>query len=155
MNRQCIMEVIDLIRYDISHKTMRSFAISPEQQTFAALRFYATGSFQQVTGDIIKVLILHLGIAYDNNKLEMTLDLQMMHLTLLRLGGAITIELRNAIKAIVATGVLHNICEKKGIPLPNEELINTDYEGNDEMYDNGEIVEDGEVFQSRLMRERF
>ncbi|CAC5362891.1 HARBI1 [Mytilus coruscus] len=55
MNRQCIMEVIDLIREDISHETMRSFAISPEQPTFAALRFYATGSFQQVTGDIMGI----------------------------------------------------------------------------------------------------
>ncbi|CAC5388958.1 HARBI1 [Mytilus coruscus] len=55
MNRQCIMEVIDLIRDDISHEKMRSFAISPEQQTFAALRFYANGSFQQVTGDIMGI----------------------------------------------------------------------------------------------------
>lgn len=40
MNKKCIMEVIDLIRDDISHETMRSFAISP-------------GTFQQVTGDIM------------------------------------------------------------------------------------------------------
>ncbi|CAC5375581.1 unnamed protein product [Mytilus coruscus] len=61
----------------------------------------------------------------------------------------------HSIKAIVATGVLHNICEKKGTPLPNEDLINTEYEGNDEMYDNDDFVQDGEVFRSRLIRERF
>ena len=55
MNRQCFMEVKDLIRDNISHETNRSFAISPEQHTFAALRFYATGYFQQVTEDIMGI----------------------------------------------------------------------------------------------------
>lgn len=53
MTRRCLMDVIDIVREDISHDTRRSCALTPEEQTFAALRFYATGSFQQVIGDIL------------------------------------------------------------------------------------------------------
>lgn len=53
MTRQCIMDVIDIVREDILNETNRSHALSVEQQTFAALRYYATGSFQLVTGDTL------------------------------------------------------------------------------------------------------
>ena len=47
------MDVIDIVREDILNETNRSHALSVEQQTFAALRYYATGSFQLVTGDTL------------------------------------------------------------------------------------------------------
>ncbi|XP_062570042.1 putative nuclease HARBI1 [Saccostrea cucullata] len=53
MTRHCLMDVIDMVRKDVSHETKRSHALTPEEQTFAALRYYATGSFQQVIGDIL------------------------------------------------------------------------------------------------------
>lgn len=55
MTRDCAMEVIDMIRGDIEHDTHRSHALSAEQQTFAALRYFATGSFQQVTADTLGI----------------------------------------------------------------------------------------------------
>ncbi|CAG2199125.1 HARBI1 [Mytilus edulis] len=48
MSRQTLMRVIDMVRDDIVHETQRSYALTPEQQTFAAIRYYATGSFQTV-----------------------------------------------------------------------------------------------------------
>lgn len=51
MSRQTLMRVIDMVRDDIVHETQRSYALTPEQQTFAAIRYYATGSFQTVVGD--------------------------------------------------------------------------------------------------------
>ncbi|XP_062568966.1 putative nuclease HARBI1 [Saccostrea cucullata] len=53
MTRHCLMDVIDIVRKDVSHETKRSHVLTPEEQTFAALRYYATGSFQQVIGDIL------------------------------------------------------------------------------------------------------
>ena len=52
MSRITIFEVIDLISADIEHATDRNHAISPTIQTLCALRYYATGNFQKVTGDI-------------------------------------------------------------------------------------------------------
>ena len=53
MTRQCLMDIIDIVRADVMHETKRSNALTPEEQTFAAIRYYATGSFQQVIGDIM------------------------------------------------------------------------------------------------------
>ena len=73
-------------------------------------------------------------------------------------GGAITIELNTTIEAIVATGVLHNICENDGVPLPEENLnVNLENDANDaEMYErNYEPQENAVNFRARFIRERF
>ncbi|KAJ8929793.1 hypothetical protein NQ314_017485, partial [Rhamnusium bicolor] len=47
--------IIDEIRDDISSKTDRNHALSPEDMVFLTLRFLATGCFLQVTGDFCGV----------------------------------------------------------------------------------------------------
>ena len=55
MTRDTVVQVIDLISEDITHPTDRNRAISPTLQTMCALRYYATGNFQRVSGDIIGI----------------------------------------------------------------------------------------------------
>lgn len=52
MPRHCILDLIDTLSTDLEPPTMRSHSIPASLQIFAALRYYATGSFQQVIGDI-------------------------------------------------------------------------------------------------------
>lgn len=52
MPRHVLMEVIDLIRDRVEHPTNRSHAIPAVLQVLCAMRYYATGSFQLVTGDL-------------------------------------------------------------------------------------------------------
>uniref|UniRef100_A0A672LUB4 Putative nuclease HARBI1 n=1 Tax=Sinocyclocheilus grahami TaxID=75366 RepID=A0A672LUB4_SINGR len=49
--RQLIMELLDLLRPALARLTRRNFALSPEVQLLAALRFFATGSFIEVVGE--------------------------------------------------------------------------------------------------------
>lgn len=48
MPRHCIIQLIDTLSTDLEPPTMRSRSIPASLQIFAALRYYATGSFQQV-----------------------------------------------------------------------------------------------------------
>ncbi|XP_056092298.1 putative nuclease HARBI1 [Rhinichthys klamathensis goyatoka] len=45
------MELLDLLRPALARLTQRNFALSPEVQLLAALRFFATGSFIEVVGE--------------------------------------------------------------------------------------------------------
>ncbi|KAL2095531.1 hypothetical protein ACEWY4_007679 [Coilia grayii] len=49
--RQAILQLLEVIGGDLRRPTRRSYALSPQTQLLAALRFYATGSFLQVVGD--------------------------------------------------------------------------------------------------------
>ncbi|KAL2094400.1 hypothetical protein ACEWY4_009119 [Coilia grayii] len=49
--RQDILQLLEVIGEDLRRPTRRSYALSPQTQLLAALRFYATGSFLQVVGD--------------------------------------------------------------------------------------------------------
>lgn len=53
--KSSIMQLVKLIHKDIEHQTKRSKSLSPLMQLLLALRFYATGSFEEVVGDIVKV----------------------------------------------------------------------------------------------------
>ena len=55
MTRETIFEVIDLVRADLEHPTERNHAIPATLQTLCALRYYATGNFQKVSGDLIGI----------------------------------------------------------------------------------------------------
>ncbi|KAL2093126.1 hypothetical protein ACEWY4_010438 [Coilia grayii] len=48
---QAILQLLEVIGGDLRRPTRRSYALSPQTQLLAALRFYATGSFLQVVGD--------------------------------------------------------------------------------------------------------
>ena len=52
MPRHVILEVINLIETEIEHPTQRSHAIPASLQVLCALRYYATGNFQFVSGDL-------------------------------------------------------------------------------------------------------
>lgn len=61
---------------------------------------------------------------------------------------------RTAIKAIIATGVLLNICEDRGIPVPEGDFDQDDHDDLNEACDNYR-AEEGETCRARLIRERF
>ena len=49
------MMIIDLLDAELSHLTQQNHALPTSLQVFIALRCYASGSFQSVTGDTICV----------------------------------------------------------------------------------------------------
>ena len=52
LTKSCANSLISQIRADIASPTLRSFAVSPELQTFIFLRFLATDQFYHEVGDI-------------------------------------------------------------------------------------------------------
>ena len=52
LTRQLILQVSDMVRDNIETPTNRSSPLSVSLQVMVALRFYATGTFQSVVGDI-------------------------------------------------------------------------------------------------------
>ena len=55
VNEEAIYNLCELLHEDLSHPTKRSNALPPMVQLLIALRFYASGSFQAVTGDVYTV----------------------------------------------------------------------------------------------------
>ncbi|XP_058478425.1 putative nuclease HARBI1 [Solea solea] len=53
--REFIHYLVELLRDDLSRRTLRSRAISPEVQVLAALGFYTSGSYQTYMGDTIGI----------------------------------------------------------------------------------------------------
>lgn len=51
MPRQGIFNLVDILHDDLQPPTARSYSIPATLQVLTALRYYATGSFQQVVGD--------------------------------------------------------------------------------------------------------
>ena len=55
LNRQLFYELLDMIDDRIVHQSNRNMAVSPALQLLSALRFYASGSFEQVVGDTVHI----------------------------------------------------------------------------------------------------
>lgn len=53
MSRNMIFELTDLLREDIEPRTGRSHSIPALHQVMCALRYYGTGNFQKVSGDLL------------------------------------------------------------------------------------------------------
>ncbi|CAC5423008.1 HARBI1 [Mytilus coruscus] len=53
MPREAILNIVDILTDDLEPKTMRSHSVPASLQVLTALRYYATGSFQQVVGDLV------------------------------------------------------------------------------------------------------
>ena len=51
LSRQLIIELTESLYEDLSPQTQRNHAISASLQVFSALRFFATGAFQELLGD--------------------------------------------------------------------------------------------------------
>jgi hypothetical protein len=54
-DRETIFFLVNILELDISSFTHRNFSLSTSLQLLCALRFYASGSFQQVVGDCVNV----------------------------------------------------------------------------------------------------
>ncbi|XP_064633642.1 putative nuclease HARBI1 [Lineus longissimus] len=52
MPRHVLLEVVDMIGNDLDHPTRRNHAIPPTLQVLCALRYFANGNFQYVSGDL-------------------------------------------------------------------------------------------------------
>lgn len=55
LNRQTIVDICGKLNEILSRRTRRSNALSVSTQVLAALRYFATGSFQAVTGDTLGI----------------------------------------------------------------------------------------------------
>ncbi len=55
MTKESFQELVSYLRQDLESEWDRGKPVSPEKQVLIALRYYATGSFQVVTGDTIGV----------------------------------------------------------------------------------------------------
>ena len=51
-SKATVRYIVDLVRHEIEPRTNRSCSITATQQIFATLRYYATGSFQIVAGEL-------------------------------------------------------------------------------------------------------
>ena len=55
MTRPMFFELVNSVQFDLKYDTKRNHALTAAQQLMIALRFFASGSFQQVIGDTINV----------------------------------------------------------------------------------------------------
>lgn len=55
LTKRSFLSVCDIFRNELENETARSFPLSAEDKLLLTLRFYATGSFQTVLGDIAGV----------------------------------------------------------------------------------------------------
>ncbi|CAC5403276.1 HARBI1 [Mytilus coruscus] len=54
-DRQTILQIADLLQEDLESSTLRNHAIPPVMKVLIALRFYASGSFQNIIADTFNI----------------------------------------------------------------------------------------------------
>ena len=52
LRKDSVSDLVKILAKDLEHQTRRGLPLTPVQQVQIALRFYATGSFQRVIGDL-------------------------------------------------------------------------------------------------------
>ena len=55
LTKNCARQFSTLISKDLHLETKRNYCLSPELQLLTAFRFYATGSYQIMTGDTVRL----------------------------------------------------------------------------------------------------
>ncbi|CAH3196794.1 unnamed protein product, partial [Porites evermanni] len=55
LQRDSVIDLVKILEKDLQHQTRRGLPLTPMQQVLIALRFYATGTFQRVIGDLFGV----------------------------------------------------------------------------------------------------
>ena len=55
LRKDWVIDLVKILEKDLQHQTRRGLPLTPMQQVVIALRFYATGTFQRVIGDLIGV----------------------------------------------------------------------------------------------------
>ena len=56
--KDSVIDLVKILDKDLQHQTRRGLPLTPMQQVLIALRFYATGTFEQVVGDLLVFLYL-------------------------------------------------------------------------------------------------
>ena len=57
LRKDSVNDVVQILEKDLQHQTRRGLLLTPMQQVRIALRFYATGIFQRVIGDLFGVSV--------------------------------------------------------------------------------------------------
>ena len=57
LTRDSVSDLVKILDKDLQHQTRRGLPLTPVQQVLTALRFYATGTFQRVIGDLFGVSV--------------------------------------------------------------------------------------------------
>ena len=55
LSKTVVVKVLEEIQHRLEYPTQRNFPVTPMQQLLLALRFYATGSFHVIVGDIVGI----------------------------------------------------------------------------------------------------
>ena len=55
--KESVIDLVKSMEIDLLHQTRKGYLLSPMQQVLIALRFYATGSFEKVIGDLFGVSV--------------------------------------------------------------------------------------------------
>ena len=58
LRKDSVNDLAKILHKDLQHQTRRGPPLTPMQQVLIALRFYATGTFQRVIGDLLVCLYL-------------------------------------------------------------------------------------------------
>ena len=57
LRKDSVSDLVKILAKDLEHQTRRGLPLTPIQQVLIALRFYATGTFQRVIGDLFGVSV--------------------------------------------------------------------------------------------------
>lgn len=57
LRKDSVSDLVKILAKDLEHQTRRGLPLTPMQQVLIALRFYATGTFQRVIGDLFGVSV--------------------------------------------------------------------------------------------------
>ena len=57
LTKDSVSDLLKILDKDLQHQTRRGLPLTPLQQVLIALRFYATGTFQRVIGDLFGVSV--------------------------------------------------------------------------------------------------
>ena len=57
LRKDSVSDLVKILTEDLEHQTRRGLPLTPMQQVLIALRFYATGTFQRVIGDLFGVCV--------------------------------------------------------------------------------------------------
>ena len=57
LRKDSVSNLVKILDKDLQHQTRRGLPLTPMQQVLIALRFYATGTFQRVIGDLFGVSV--------------------------------------------------------------------------------------------------
>lgn len=57
LRKDSVSDLAKILDKDLQHQTRRGLPLTPMQQVLIALRFYATGTFQRVIGDLFGVSV--------------------------------------------------------------------------------------------------